>query len=298
MRKGKFLIIGLCALSAAALLGWSIRKAPFTASIRLPREFEATVVVIEKAGEREWMVPKAAVVEPEGGNGAYVFRLEKLRAKRIGVFPAGSSGEKLIVKSGLLAPGDPVLIDPASIQDGAAIAVTGGLDERSLVQLTLNAAIAAVNEASLKESMRFVSPGYADPLGFDFRLMSGFLSRAYKEFAQPRLEVVDSPVIEIQGTEAVVQGSIRLQAFYRGRRSYLLGGSDSSNAVWMRMEKLSAGWKLTELTGLRPLGLDEKFMKFLGAEVGLPLNAHEKVEKKEFCMPCRSKMAERFGTGK
>jgi hypothetical protein len=64
------------------------------------------------------------------------------------------------------------------------------------------------------------------------------------------------------------------------------------------MEKLSAGWKLTELTGLRPLGLDEKFMKFLGAEVGLPLNAHEKVEKKEFCMPCRSKMAERFGTGK
>jgi hypothetical protein len=39
----------------------------------------------------------------------------------------------------------------------------------------------------------------------------------------------------------------------------------------------------------------EKYMKLLGAEVGLPLSEHEKLEKKEFCMPCRSTMADRFG---
>jgi hypothetical protein len=47
-----------------------------------------------------------------------------------------------------------------------------------------------------------------------------------------------------------------------------------------------------------PLGFDERAMRLLGAEVGLPLSTDEKEEKKAFCMPCRSKMVERFGTGK
>lgn len=134
--------------------------------------------------------------------------------------------------------------------------------------------------------MRFVSRGYSDPLGFDFLLMSGLLSRAYKEFAQPLLEVVDPPVIKIQGKEALVQGSIRRRALYRGSRGYLLGGPDSSNTIWMRMEKLPGGWKLVEARGLMPLGFDERAMKLLGAEVGLKLGAREKIEKKESCMPC------------
>ncbi|MEN6439761.1 MAG: hypothetical protein ABFD97_14395 [Syntrophobacter sp.] len=116
--------------------------------------------------------------------------------------------------------------------------------------------------------------------------MSGLLSRAYKEFAQPLLEVVDPPVIKIQGKEALVQGSIRRRALYRGSRGYLLGGPDSSNTIWMRMEKLPGGWKLVEARGLMPLGFDERAMKLLGAEVGLKLGAREKIEKKESCMPC------------
>jgi hypothetical protein len=295
MKARKLSITVLCVLAAAVLVGVIVRKALFTASIRLPREFEAAVAVIEKVGETEWLVRNTAVVPPEQGTGACVLRLERLRAKRIEVFPTGSSGDKLIVKSRLLAPGDLVLIDPASIEDGAAIAVTGGLDESSIVRLTLNAAVAAVNGASLTESMRFVSPRYADPEGFDFKILTGFLSKAFKEFTQPQMEIIEAPYIEVRGSEAVVQGSMRLQVFYRGRRNYLLGGPQSSNTVWMRMEKLAGGWKLLEIRGLMPLDFDERAMRLLGAEVGLPLSAREKMEKKEFCMPCRGKMAERFG---
>jgi hypothetical protein len=64
------------------------------------------------------------------------------------------------------------------------------------------------------------------------------------------------------------------------------------------MEKSENGWKLVEVRGLMPLGFDEKYMKMFGAEVGLPLSGQEKMEKKEFCMPCRATMADRFGRGK
>ena len=294
MKKKSVLVTAVCAVAVVALLGKSVRKAAFHASVRAPREFRAAVTGVEKAGEGQWFVRKSAVARPVGGNEAYLFRLEKLRAKKVYVIPAGSSGENMVVTSGRLASGDLILVDPESIHDGAAVSVSSGLDERALVQLTIDAAIAAVNDASLNESMRFVSSNYSDPLGFDFELIAAFLSRAYKEFSNPYLEVVDSPSVEIQGKEAVIRGSIRLQAGYRGRRNYLLGGRDSSNTIWMRMEKLPAGWKLVELRGLRPLGFDERFMKLLGAEVGLRLSTGEKAEKEQFCMPCRSKMAEKF----
>ncbi len=286
----------LCALAAVALLGWSFRKALFTASVRLPREFEAVVSVIEKAGEAEWMVQKTAVVH-ERTKGAYVLRLEKLRARRIEVFPAGTRGERLIVQAPLLQSGDLILVNPSSSREGAAIAVIGGIDETSQVKLTLDAAIAAVREANLDESMRFVSPGYADSIGFDFRTISELIAKAFKEFARPQIEIVEGPDILVRGAEAIVRGSIRLRASYRGKSGYLLGGPESSNTLWMRMEKLSGGWKLAEVRGLMPLGFDERAMKLLGAEVGLPLKDNEKQKKKEFCMPCRSKMVERFGSG-
>jgi hypothetical protein len=66
----------------------------------------------------------------------------------------------------------------------------------------------------------------------------------------------------------------------------------------MRMEKSENGWKLIEVRGLMPLGFDEKYMRLFRAEVGLPLTGHEKVEKREFCMLCRTKMEGRFGGGK
>jgi hypothetical protein len=138
VKTGKFLIIALCALAAAALLGWSFRNRLFTASFRLPQEFEAAVAAMEEADGTGWVVKKAAVIQ-EGAKGAYVFRLEKLRAKRTEVFPIGLSGERVIIQA-RLEPGDLILADPLSAWDGAAIAVTGGIDQASLVKLTLDAA--------------------------------------------------------------------------------------------------------------------------------------------------------------
>jgi len=297
MKTGKFLVTVLSVVAAAALLGLFFREVPFDAPVRMEQELGATVAEIEKAGESEWTVPEAAVVQ-EGGNNAYIFVLKKLRAKKIEVFQTGSAGEKLIVKSESLGPGDLILTSPSPVRDGAAIAVTGGLDEKRSVQLTLNAAIAAVNEASLQESMRFVSLEYTDRMGFDHDLLSKLLRRAFKEFSQPWIEIVQGPDIQLQGAEAIVSGSIRLQALYRGKRNYLLGGPDSSNTLWLRMEKKPGGWKLAEMRGLMPLDFDERAMRLLGSELGMPLSARETAEKKEFCMRCRGKMAERFGTGK
>ncbi|MHC1725561.1 MAG: hypothetical protein AB9866_06050 [Syntrophobacteraceae bacterium] len=102
--------------------------------------------------------------------------------------------------------------------------------------------------------------------------------------------------IDINAEGAVIHAGIRVEAVYGGKRNYLLGVPHDYNQVLVKMDKLDSGWKVAEIRGLAPLGFEEKFMKLLGAEIGLPLSAPEKVRKKEACMPCRSTMADRFGT--
>jgi hypothetical protein len=297
-RSIKFRVLFLFLLVVGVLAGLFARKTFFTVSIQLPREHPAAVSRVEPAGGGAWLISKNAVARTEDGGKAFVMRLERLKAKRTEVFPAGISREKATVESDGLAAGDFVLSAPESFQDGEAVVVRSGLDEKTLLALTLDAGIAAAISKNLSESARFISTQYADHLGFDFRLMTGLLERAYKEFDRPEIEIVEPPDIRIDGTQAVILESIRVRAGYRGRHGYLLGGPEAANALIMRMEKSENGWKLVEIRGLMPLGFDEKYMKLLGAEVGLPLSGHEKAQKKEFCMPCRTTMKDRFGDGK
>jgi hypothetical protein len=289
-------------LAVGLLAGLFARKTLFTVSVRLPKEHPAAVSQVEPASGGAWLIPKDAVARTESDGKAFVMRLERLRAKKIQVFPSAISsdisGEKVTVESNGLAAGDFVLAAPESFQDGDAVAVRSGLDEKTLLALTLDAGIAAAISKNLAESARFISPLYADSLGFDFHLMTGFLARAYKEFDRPEIEIVEPPDMRIGGTQAVILENITVRAGYRGRLGYLLGGPGAANALVMRMEKSENGWKLIEVRGLMPLGFDEKYMKMFGAEVGLPLSGQEKMEKKEFCMPCRATMADRFGRGK
>jgi hypothetical protein len=294
LKSVKFRII-LFTVAAMCLVGGAfLRKTLFSPAVSLPSETAASVALIVAAGENAWSIPKEAV-HAGVDNKSYVMRLERLRAKKIEVFPTGPTGERTVVKSDALAPDDFVLINPAAFQDGAAVAVAAGMDEARLIELTLGSGIAAAEREDLAESARFFSPGYGDLQGFDFKLMMAMLARAYKEFDLPRIEMLDRPEIRIEGNHAFVRVSIRASAGYHGRRNYLLGGPAGANQLWVRMEKLPHGWKLAEVKGLMPLGFEEKFMKLLGAEVGVPLSEREKAEKKQFCMPCRRTMTERFG---
>lgn len=303
LRSIRFRVILLLLLAMGLLAGYFARKTSFTVSIQLPKEHPAEVSRVEPTGGGAWLIPKAAVVRTGGDGKAFVMRLERLKAKRIEVFPYDISGEKIsgqkvAVESNSLAAGDFVLIAPESFQDGEAVVVRSGLDEKTLAALTIDAGIAAAISKDLSESARFISPRYADSLGFDFRLMTVFLARAYKEFDRPEIEIAEPLDIRIDGTQAVIIESIWVRAGYRGHRSYLLGSPEAANSLVMRMEKSEDGWKLVEVKGLMPLGFDEKYMRLLGAEVGLSLSGQEKVEKREFCMPCRTRMDDRFGGGK
>ena len=125
--------------------------------------------------------------------------------------------------------------------------------------------------------------------------MEQVIRRAFKEFDRPRIELDGPPIIRIQNKQALVSASIRLTAIYQGRRNFLLGNSAHPNSLWLQMGKTDSGWKLENVKGLRPLGFEENFFKLLGAEVGLSLTEKEKAARQQACMPCRERMAERFG---
>jgi cytochrome c551/c552 len=46
---------------------------------------------------------------------------------------------------------------------------------------------------------------------------------------------------------------------------------------------------------MKSVGFEERFLRILGAQVGLPLTKAEQIEKQRACMPCHQRMAERFG---
>ena len=161
--------------------------------------------------------------------------------------------------------------------------------------MTVAVGIKAIAEKSTREAVRFLSPDYSDSWGFNARLLELVIQRAFKEFDQPRIELTGLPVIRIRNNQALIFASLRLTAGYQGRRNYLAGDSDHPNDLILRMGKTASGWKLENIKGLRPLGFEENFFKLLGAEVGLPLTEKEKTARQQACMPCRERMAERFG---
>jgi hypothetical protein len=91
-----------------------------------------------------------------------------------------------------------------------------------------------------------------------------------------------------------VHAKLRVSAVYRGRRNYLLD-EHKPNAVRLMLSRLPEGWKLSGIEGLRPLGFDEGFLRLLAAQVGLGLPRAEEEQRRRACMPCRQRMAERFG---
>lgn len=258
-------------------------------------EIPVKATEIKQLEQGKWIVPRVAVADTSTSEESYVLRLKHFRTQRLPVTVVNETGDGILIHSEKLKPGDLLVMEPASIQSPQAVAPTEGVDDKRLIQLTLEAGMAAAMAEDLNESVRFISPEYLDSLGFNFALMSKFLERAYEEFNEPRIELAVLPAIQVKDNQAMVQAKITVTAIYQGHRNYLLGDQKDPNSVLLVMNKSANGWKVYRIEGLRPLAFEESFLKILGAQIGLPLTEAENFENKQFCMPCRQRMSERFG---
>lgn len=257
-------------------------------------EIPVKVTEIQQLEQGKWVVPLDAVAKMSTGTESYVLRLRHFRTESSPIIVANAIDDHILIRCDELRPGDLLVMKPAMIQSGQAVAPTEGVNDERLIHLTLEAGMAAAMAEDLQESMRFISPDYRDSLGFNFSLMGKLLERAYEEFDEPRIELTEHPAIQVKDNKAMLQTKITATAIYQGHRNYLLGDPENPNSVLLVLDRVASSWKVSRIEGLRPLGFEESFLKLLGAQIGLPLTEAESLEKKQFCMPCRQRMAERF----
>ncbi|MBU0513219.1 MAG: nuclear transport factor 2 family protein [Proteobacteria bacterium] len=239
-----------------------------------------------------WLVPAAAVAG--GAEGRHVIRLNYLRAQRVPVEVVGRRAGDLVVRGGRLKAGDLVVVPPANVPPRSALAPEGGVSHERLIGLVLEAGLRAARAKNLAESLRFISPGYRDQWGFNRRLLGAMLKTAFQRFDSPRIDLASPPLIEVQGDRARVRLAMRLTAVYAGRRNYLLGDDRAPNQVMVELSRTDKGWKISRVSGLRPLGFEPKFLRMLGAEVGVALSRAEKMRRRTDCMRCKRRMEKRF----
>jgi hypothetical protein len=263
---------------------------------QLPPVEETLVLVepIQPGGGELWLVSREILDRLPSTRTIRTARLKNLGAEILAVEVIRETGEQALIRSRELREGDLLIRQPGRLTDGQAV-VPQGLDDEKLLRLTIEAGLAGLRVRDLHQSLRFISPVYGDSWGFTFYFMQELLKRAYREFNDLHLELASDPEIRLAGNRALVQAKVRLTATYQGRRNFLLGDQGAFNTLVFQFEKAAAGWKVTNLKGLRPLGFDERFFRLLGGDIGLPLTEAERRDKQAACMPCRDRMAERFG---
>jgi hypothetical protein len=293
MKRKIFILLPVTAiLTVVLVVGWNrfFRARGIHPVIEVPTNVEPA----RPAGEGLWLVSSDVLDRAPGSRMAWSARLINLRAQRNEVEIIRETGNQVFIRGPALRESDLLVRRPGDLADGAAVAPRGLADER-LLRLTIEAGLAGLRDRDLSQSMRFISPDYGDSWGFNYFFLGELLKRACREFDDLSLELASEPEIRIQGHQAMVQAKVRLTANYRGRRNYLLGDQKEFNTLVFQFEKAAPGWQVTNLKGLRPLGFDERFFRLLGGDIGLPLTEAERRDKKAACMPCRDRMAERFG---
>jgi hypothetical protein len=261
---------------------------------------DATIAVkvtdILSAGENLWLAPKGVLDEGSPHESRReVVRLNHLRTQRLPVHVEKDAEDGLVLRSKELRAGDLLILEPGRLGAGQPVVPTAGVTPERLIRLTLEAGIAAVMAEDLENSARLLSRDYRDSLKLTKAMLAKILERTYREFDSPEIELLEPPEIQVRGDQALVHAKLRVSAVYRGRRNFLLGDEHGPNAVRLTLIRLPAGWKLSRIEGLRPLGFDEEFLRLLGAQVGLALSREEEDQRQRACMPCRQRMAERFG---
>jgi len=292
--KSKKFFFTLLSVIVAAALAFGLDRWIRTREVPPIKEVRVEVEGIQSVGEGLWLVGKEVLEGKSGSASVRAARLKNLRVERIGADLIREIEGRAVIRTRDLNSGDLLIRQPDRLTDRQAVAPQGP-DDETLIRLTIEAGLAGLRDRDLNQSMRFISPDYRDAWGFNQYFMKELLKRAYQEFDDLSLELASGPEIRIDGRKALIQARVRLTAQYQGRRNYLLGDRQGFNALAFQFEKAPAGWKVVNLKGLRPLGFDERFFRLLGGDIGLPLNESDRGDKKAACMPCRDRMAERFG---
>ncbi len=296
--KGKLEKFALPILAGLCILAFVLYSSPWRLRTgKQAIEIPVNVVEVKQVDEGGvWSVPGDVVSGKVGPSSMpFVLKVKNLRTEQLRVKMIGSANGHVLLQSDEIKHGDLLVLQPGKIGSGRAVVIANGLNHEKLLRLTLAAGMAAVMSEDIDESVRFISANYRDNMGFDIDFMKKLLKRAYKEFDQPRLELTQPPEVQIEGNKALIRAQVRLTAVYRGSRSYLLGDQTDPNEILLVLDRSGIGWKLSRIEGLRPLGFEEGSLKLLGARLGLPLTEADRREEQQFCMPCRQRMAERFG---
>jgi hypothetical protein len=260
-----------------------------------PGERPVKVVQVTPSGSEAWLLPTQVLIEKTPDSKGFLFQVINLRARKVPVQLLDYSETVVRIKKEAFPSGAFIIADAQGLKENEPVIPVAGIEDTQLIRLVLEAGVAAIEKEDLHESLRFLSQRYQDPWGYNSKIIKALLKRAFKEFDRPRVEIILNPSIRITGKQAMVQTGIRLKAMYRGRSNFLLGDSKGPNKILIALEKETSGWKLVQITGLNPLGFDEKFLKLIGGDIGLPLNKSEQQERQEACMPCRERMNVRFG---
>ncbi|MFC1839410.1 hypothetical protein ACFL1N_07515 [Thermodesulfobacteriota bacterium] len=254
-----------------------------------------TVSGIKQAKNGMWQVSRSAVASDSESTDTYVLRLKHLRAEKVNARISKVTGSKSLLSSRHLKPGDLLIENPAIFLNGQAVLPVSGVDDSRMINLIIQASIAAVTERKRGDLFRFISTEYRDRLGYNREIMGRFVYRIFDELKSLSVYLSDDPEIFIEGKSAKATLKLRIKALYMGRQNYILGDSENPNKVTIFFRKSENAWKVVSTDGFRPLGFDEKYLRLLGARFDLPLTDKEKLERDERCMPCRQRMSERFG---
>jgi hypothetical protein len=254
-----------------------------------------TVSGIKQVENETWKVSKSAVASDSENTDTYVLRLKHLRAEKVNTEISKETRNEYLLSSKDLKPGDLLIENPAMYRNGHAVLSVSGVDDRRMINLIIEAGMAAATESNRGDLFRFVSTDYRDRLGFSRKIIGSFVKEIFEELESLSIHLAEDPEIFIKGKNAKAILKLRIKAFYMGRQNYVLGDAENPNIVNLIFRKSQNAWKVISAQGMRPLGFDESYLRLLGGRFDLPLTDQEKIERDERCMPCRQRMSERFG---
>jgi hypothetical protein len=267
----------------------------YSPDIEEVQDIAVTVSGIKQVKNGMWEISRSAVASDSENADTYVLRLKHLRAEKVNASISKETGDKYLLNSRDLKPGDLLIENPAIYRNGQAVLPVSGVDDMMMINLIIEASIAATTESNRGDLFRFVSTEYMDRLGFNREIMGRFVYRIFEELEEMSIHLAGDPEIFIEGKSAKAMLKLRIKAFFMGSQNYVIGNAENPNEVIIVFRKYKNAWKVISTDGFKPLGFDENYLRLLGGRFDLPLSDQEKIERDQRCMPCRRRMSERFG---
>jgi hypothetical protein len=287
--KKRFIVLIVIMAAGILFVLW------YSPDIEEVHDIPVTVSGIKQVKNGMWKISRPALAYDAENADTYVLRLKHLRAEKVNIGISKETGDIYLVSSRDLRPGDLLIENPAMYRNGQAVLPVSGVDDKRMINLIMEAGIAAATESKRGDLFRFVSTEYRDRLGFNREIIGRFVKRIFEELEGLSIYLAGDPEIFIKGKNAKVMLELRIKAFFMGRQNYILGDAENPNKVIIILRKSENAWKVISAEGMRPLGFEEDYLRLLGGRFDLPLTDQEKIERDNRCMPCRQRMSERFG---